>query len=88
MRCCLGSSLISAYVFVGDYKNGRPENPELKLWDEWAKFKYKPLLKSMARMFRVHEGGKGGKMPLAHALTRGMGWGSCEPPEPADEGTG
>ena len=25
---------------------------------------------------------------IAHALTRGMGWGSCEPPEPADEGTG
>jgi len=22
---------------------------------------------------------------IAHALTRGMGWGSCEPPEPADE---
>jgi IS605 OrfB family transposase len=25
---------------------------------------------------------------IAHALTRGMGWGSCEPPKPADEGTG
>jgi len=25
---------------------------------------------------------------IAHALTRGMGWGSCEPPEPADEGIG
>jgi hypothetical protein len=23
---------------------------------------------------------------IAHALTRGMGWGSCEPPESADEG--
>jgi len=22
---------------------------------------------------------------IAHALTRGMGWGSCGPPEPADE---
>ncbi|RSN67746.1 hypothetical protein D9Q81_08115 [Candidatus Korarchaeum cryptofilum] len=42
-------------------------------------------LKSMARMFRAREGGE---TPLAHALTRGMGWGSCEPPEPADEGTG
>jgi len=50
-----------------------------------AKLKYKPLLKSMARMFRVREGDK---MPLAHALMRGMGWGSCEPPEPADEGKG
>ncbi|NHW24110.1 MAG: hypothetical protein HA489_07705 [Archaeoglobales archaeon] len=27
-------------------------------------------------------------MNIAHALTRGMGWGSCEPPEPADEGKG
>ncbi|MEG9193717.1 MAG: hypothetical protein V6S10_00090 [Candidatus Methanoglobus sp.] len=27
-------------------------------------------------------------MNIAHALTRGMGWGSCEPPEPADEGRG
>jgi len=25
---------------------------------------------------------------IAHALTRGMGWGSCEPPEPANEGIG
>jgi putative transposase len=25
---------------------------------------------------------------IAHALTRGMGWGSCELPEPADEGKG
>jgi transposase len=25
---------------------------------------------------------------VAHALTRGMGWGSCEPPGPADEGKG
>jgi len=25
---------------------------------------------------------------VAHALTRGMGWGSCEPPEPADEPEG
>ena len=25
---------------------------------------------------------------IAHALTRGMRWGSCEPPGPADEGTG
>jgi len=39
-------------------------------------------------MFRVREGGGGGKTSLAHALTRGMGWGSCEPPEPADEGKG
>jgi len=50
-----------------------------------AKLKYKPPLKSMVRMFRAREGGK---MPLAHALTRDMGWGSCEPPEPADEGKG
>jgi hypothetical protein len=26
-----------------------------------------------------------GDLNIAHALTRGMGWGSCEPPEPADE---
>jgi len=25
---------------------------------------------------------------IAHALTRGMGWGSCEPPKPADDGIG
>ena len=25
---------------------------------------------------------------IAHALTRGMGWGSCRPPEPADEAGG
>jgi putative transposase len=25
---------------------------------------------------------------IAHALMRGMGWGRCEPPEPADEGNG
>jgi hypothetical protein len=25
---------------------------------------------------------------IAHALTRGMGWGSCGPPEPADEAGG
>jgi len=27
-------------------------------------------------------------MSIAHVLTRGMGWGRCEPPEPADEGKG
>jgi len=48
-----------------------------------AKFKYKPLLKSMARMFRVSE-----DMSLARRLMRSAGWGSCEPPEPADEGIG
>jgi len=25
---------------------------------------------------------------IAHALTRGIGWRSCGPPEPADEGKG
>jgi hypothetical protein len=25
---------------------------------------------------------------IAHALKRGMGWGRCEPPEPADEEIG
>jgi len=25
---------------------------------------------------------------IAHALTRGMGWGSCEPPKPANEEIG
>jgi len=28
------------------------------------------------------------KLSIAHALTRGMGWGSSEPPEPADEPEG
>jgi hypothetical protein len=25
---------------------------------------------------------------IAHALTKGMGWGSCEPPKPANEEIG
>jgi hypothetical protein len=25
---------------------------------------------------------------IAHTLTRGMGWGSCEPPKPANEEIG
>jgi hypothetical protein len=41
------------------------------------------LLKSIARMFRVRE-----DMSLARRLMRSAGWGSCEPPEPADEGKG
>jgi len=28
------------------------------------------------------------KLSIAHALTRRMGWGSSEPPEPADEEIG
>jgi len=29
-----------------------------------------------------------GAINIAHALMRRMGWGSCEPREPADEGNG
>jgi hypothetical protein len=48
-----------------------------------GKSKYKPPLKFIARMFRVSE-----DMSLARRLMRSAGWGSCELPEPADEGIG
>ena len=45
-----------------------------------GKFKYFSLLK--IGMFPMTQGGRDGQ--IAHAL-RGMGWGSCEPPELPDE---
>ena len=46
----------------------------------WERFKYSEFLRKDGMFPMTPFGGRAGQC-LAHALTRGMGWGSCEPPE-------
>ena len=51
----------------------------------WDIFKYSDLLVKSGK-FPMRRGEKG--EDIAHALTRGMGWGICGRPEPADVSEG